>query len=97
MSQQRARSIAVLVLVVIAVAVGGGAWWMSGGGERAAKNACYEAVKAKIGQPGSAVFAVEYAGKRDGTWMVAGHVDADRRYRFDCNVTDGKVASAFVA
>lgn len=96
MAQGRSRLIAVVVLLLLAASIGAGVWWMSGDDKRAARGACYEAVKAKIGQPGSATFTDEYVGEKNGVWMVAGHVDADRRYRFDCDVKDGAVTNAFV-
>jgi len=95
--QRRAAVIAVVVFLAIAGAIGVGWGFMSGQPERTARKACFEAVRGKINSPADAAFTVELADERNGTWMVAGHVDSDRRYRFDCDVTDGTVTSLFVA
>jgi hypothetical protein len=92
----RSRTIAALVIAAIVVAIGGGAWWLSGESRRQAIGQCQDAVKAKIGFPGSAKFSITGVFHNGDAWAVYGSADSDRQYRFECTVQPGGQVSASV-
>lgn len=90
------KELVIVAAVVVGLLLAGfGFWYVSGSAERTAREACAEAIKGDIENPGSAQFRYELVWDEGGTWHVNGHVDARTRQSFRCDVKDGIVTDHY--